>query len=160
MRYLKPKPTPITINGKVYNILYTLDVIDRLQTDTQMPITEILEWTQNERTREISIKLLLKYLIGIDVDIIDNPDYISAVLIIAFAEQAKLKEIKGYNPPPSTKADFVDIERFIYIGTVVLGYQESEVWQMTIGKIGTLHREHLKYIGAIKEEEEVSLLSI
>ena len=39
---------PIMIGDKIYNILFTLDVIDRLQTDTQMPMTEILEWALNE----------------------------------------------------------------------------------------------------------------
>ena len=160
MRYLRPKPMPILIKDKVYHILFTLDVIDRLQTDTQMPMTEILEWTLNEKTTEIAVKLLLKYLIGDDVEI-DNLNYLSTMLITAFIEQAKCKEIQGHNPPQSSgKADFIDIERWLYIGKVILKYPEAEVWEMTLGKIGTLYREHLKYTGAIKVEEEVSLLSI
>jgi hypothetical protein len=159
MRYLKPKPMPILIKDKVYNILFTLDVIDRLQTDTQMPMTEILEWTLNEKTTEIAIKCLLKYLIGIDIEI-DNLNYLSTMIITAFIEQAKCKEIQGHTPQASGKADFIDVERWVYIGKVVLKYPEDEVWEMTLGKIGTLHREHLKYTGAIKEEQEVSLLSI
>jgi hypothetical protein len=159
MRYLKPKPIPILIDDKVYHVLFTLDVIDRLQSDTEIPITEILEQTLHEKNKEIAIKLLLKYLIGIDVEI-DNPDYLAIMLISAFVEQAKCKEIQGFKPAPSTKVDFVDIEWWMYVGTTILGYPEDEVWKMTLGKIGTLHREHLKYTGAIKEEEEVSLLSI
>ena len=160
MRYLKPKPMPILIGGKVYHILFTLDVIDRLQTDTQMPMTEILEWALNEKTMETAVKCLLKYLIGDDVEI-DNLNYLSTMIITAFIEQAKSKEIQGHSPPRSSgKADFIDIERWLYVGKVVLKYPELEVWEMTLGKIGTLHREHLKYTGAIKEEQEVSLLSI
>lgn len=159
MRYLKPKPMSILIGEKVHNILFTLDVIDRLQTDTQMPITEILEWALNEKTMEIAVKCLLKYLIGDDVEI-DNLNYLSTMLITAFIEQAKCKEIQGHTPQSSGKADFIDIERWVYIGKVVLKYPEDEVLDMTLGKIGTLHREHLKYTGAIKEEQEVSLLSI
>lgn len=151
---------PILIKDKVYHILFTLDVIDRLQTDTQMPMTEILEWALNEKTMETAVKCLLKYLIGIDVEI-DNLNYLSTMLITAFIEQAKSKEIQGHNPPQSSgKADFIDIERWLYIGKVILKYPEVEVWEMTLGKIGTLYREHLKYTGAIKVEEEVSLLSI
>lgn len=150
---------PIIIGDKIYSVLFTLDVIDRLQNDTEMPITELLEWALNEKTMETAVKCLLKYLIGVDVEI-DNLNYLSTMLITAFIEQAKCKEIQGYNPQPSGKADFIDIERWIYIGKVILKYPESEVWDMTLGKIGTLHREHLKYIGAIKEEQEVSLLSI
>ena len=159
MRYLKPKPMPILIKDKVYHVLFTLDVIDRLQTDTQMPMTEILEWTLNEKTTEIAVKLLLKYLIGDDVEI-DNLNYLATMIITAFIEQAKCKEIQGHTPQPSGKADYIDIERWVYIGKVILEYPENEVWEMTLGKIGTLHREHLKYTGAIKVEEEVSLLSI
>lgn len=150
---------PIMIGDKIYNILFTLDVIDRLQTDTQMPMTEILEWALNENTSEIAIKCLLKYLIGVDVEI-DNLNYLSTMLITAFIEQAKCKEIQGHTPQPSGKVDFINIERWMYIGKVILKYPESEVWEMTLGKVGTLHREHLKYTGAIKEEQEVSLLSI
>ena len=150
---------PILIKDKVYHVLFTLDVIDRLQTDTQMPMTEILEWALNEKTMEIAVKLLLKYLIGDDVEI-DNLNYLSTMLITAFIEQAKCKEIKGHTPQPSGKVDFINIEWWMYIGKVILKYPEAEVWEMTLGKIGTLHREHLKYTGAIKEEQEVSLLSI
>ena len=128
---------PILIGEKVYNILFTLDVIDRLQTDTQMPMIEILEWALNENTMETAIKCLLKYLIGIDVEI-DNLNYLSTMLITAFIEQAKCKEIQGQAPRTSGKIDFIDIERWIYVGTVVLRYPESEVWEMTLGKIGTL----------------------
>ena len=150
---------PILIKDKVYHILFTLDVIDRLQTDTQMPMTEISEWTLNEKTTEIAVKLLLKYLIGDDVEI-NNLNYLATMIITAFIEQAKCKEIQGHTPQVSRKADFIDIERWVYIGKVILEYPENEVWEMTLGKIGTLHREHLKYTGAIKVEEEVSLLSI
>ena len=150
---------PIMIGDKIYNILFTLDVIDRLQNDTQMPMTEILEWALNENTSETAIKCLLKYLIGIDAEI-DNLNYLSTMLITAFIEQAKCKEMQGHTPQASGKVDFIDIERWVYIGKVVLKYPENEVWEMTLGKIGTLHREHLKYTGAIKVEEEVSLLSI
>ena len=159
MRYLKPKPMPILIKDKVYHVLFTLDVIDRLQTDTQMPMIEILEWALNEKTMETAIKCLLKYLIGVDVEI-DNLNYLSTMLITAFIEQAKCKEIQGQTPQASGKVDFIDIERWVYIGKVILEYPENEVWEMTLGKIGTLYREHLKYTGAIKVEEEVSLLSI
>lgn len=161
MRYLKPKPTPIIINDKLYHVLYTLDVIDQIQSETKMPITEILEWATNNSTMETAILCLLKFLLpGVDVKI-DNLNYLATILITAFIEQAKSKEIQGYNPPPpSGKIEFVDIENWVYIGKVVLGYPESEVWGMTLGKIRTLNREHLKYNGAIKEEQEVSLLSI
>lgn len=150
---------PILIKDKVYHILFTLDVIDRLQTDTQMPMTEILEWALNKKTMETAVKCLLKYLIGVDVEI-DNLDEISKILVAIFIEQARSKEIQGNTPQASGKADFIDIERWVYIGKAVLKYPESEVWEMTLGKIGTLYKEHLKYTGAIKVEEEVSLLSI
>ena len=159
MRYLKPKGMPIMIGDKIYNILFSLDVIDRLQTDTQMPMTEILEWALNEKTMETAVKCLLKYLISDDVEI-DNLNYLATMIITAFIEQAKSKEIQGHVPQPSGKVDFIDIERWVYVGKVVLKYPESEVWEMTLGKLGTLHKEHLKYTGAIKEEQEVSLLSI
>lgn len=159
MRFLRPRPMPLLIGDKTYNILYTLDAIDRLQSETQMPMTEILEWALNINTREIAVKCLMKYLIGTDVEI-DNLDYLSTMLITAFIEQAKCKEIQGYNPPPSEKIDYIDIEWWVYVGKVILEYPENEVWEMTLGKIGTLYREHLKHNGAIQEEKEVSLLSI
>ena len=81
------------IGDKIYNILFTLDVIDRLQTDTQMPMTEILEWALNKKTMEIAVKCLLKYLIGVDVEI-DNLDEISKILLAIFIEQARSKKYK------------------------------------------------------------------
>lgn len=161
MRYLKPEPTQIIIGKETYPILYTLDIIDQIQSTTKMPIIEVLEWAMVKKTMETAIICLLKFLLpGVDVKI-ENPEYLSTMLITAFIKQAKCKEIEGHNPPPTNgKVDFIDIERWMYVGRVVLGYPEDEVWNMTLGKIGTLHREHLKYNGAIQVEEEVSLLSI
>lgn len=161
MSFLKPKPTPILVNGEAYSILFTLDVIDQLQSETEMPITELLEWAINDNTKESAIKCLLKFLTGANVSEENNLDYLSTILITSFIEQAKCKEIKNYSPPKSNKEiDFIDIEWWMYIGVTVLRHPEKEVWKMTLGKIGTLYREHLKYTGAIKEEQEVSLLSI
>lgn len=38
----------------------------------------------------------------------------------------------------------VDIARCLYIGKVLLGYPEREVWQMTLGKLLALYREYKK----------------
>jgi hypothetical protein len=43
----------------------------------------------------------------------------------------------------------------IYIGKILLGYQEEEVWEMTLGKLITMLREYKKDHGL--EEKKADL---
>jgi hypothetical protein len=44
--------------------------------------------------------------------------------------------------------DPVPVARYLYLGKVVLGYPEHEVWHMTLKKLNLLLIEHLKATGA------------
>lgn len=153
MRYLKPKGTPIEIEGKIYYIKYTLDVIDELQDRLDMPMTKLLTCLTHKKTQKDAIKIILKCLIGADTEPTEL-DYYSTMLITTYIDQAKYKGM----PTPKkseeeTEPQFVDIEYWYYIGKVILNFTTDEVWQMTLGQINTLYREHLKHTGAIKEDK-------
>ena len=86
-------------------------------------------------------------------------DYYSSMLLTTYIEQSKPK-----NPKPKITAsdeyEFMDIESWFYVGKVLLGYPENEVWEMTLGKLATLRNECLAANGFTKEEKEQSLLFI
>lgn len=158
MRYLRPRATPIKIKDKTYNILFTLEVIDELQIRSELPITKTMKMITYESTRKIAITFLLSVLFPSEKIEIDDSElyYLYVMLMSAYSEQIFSKEME-LRKTKSAKEEFVDIEKWIYIGTVVLGYPEKEVWNMTLGKIDTLYREHLKYIGIIAENKVVNI---
>jgi hypothetical protein len=159
MRYLKPKGTPIKINNNAYYLKFTLDIIDELQDRTELPMSEIISLTASKKHREAAIKLLLKHLTGREIEVKkDELDYYSTVLMTTYIEQFKYKDMpKPKKGEGSEEIPFIDVEHWFYIGKVVLSLPSDEVWQMTLGQINTLYREHLKYNGAIKEDKEVNI---
>ena len=162
MRYLKPEISTININNNIYNLIFSLEVIDNLQDKVQLPMTEIIMMLTDEKSlksRKLTAQVLLKYLTEQLVDIDDDKlDYYSALLLNTYIEQIKSKEIEGIKKASQNDGyEFINIEHWVYIGTVVLQKPEDEVWKMTLGKLMTMHNEHAKYSGWIKEEKEVSI---
>lgn len=156
MRYLKPNETPIEINGKVYKIKFTLDIIDEIQDKTELSIQEIMIMTTLEKYKKMAVKVLLKYLIGKNIDIKnDDLDYYSFVLIKAYINSIKFKDMQKTQKSADTDDNipFIDVEYWFYVGKVVLGFPSDEVWQMTIGQIRTLLQEHYKFHGLIKDDK-------
>jgi hypothetical protein len=45
----------------------------------------------------------------------------------------------------------------IYIGKVLLNYPEDEVWEMTLGKLTVLYREHKREHGLLEEQRELTI---
>lgn len=163
MRYLKPRKPKIEISGNIYELLFSLDVIDNIQDKSNMPMTEIIMTLFENENRKLTIQVLIKYLTGQLIEIDDNElDYYSNLLINTYINQMKCKEIPELkkSEPQDENYEFIDIERMIYIGTAVLNYPDDRVWNMTIGEYRTLHNEHAKYNGWFKEEKEQSMLGI
>lgn len=162
MRYLKPKGTLLKVGDKEYLLKFTLDVIDEIQTATNLPLPEIMNMTLKRKYRKNAIKVLLKYLTGDEIEVPDNElDYYSEMLIMTYINQVRSKPYEGEKKPESgDECEFLNVERFLYLATVVLGRPTEEAWQMTIGQINTLNKEHQLYIGAIKKEEEVDIMDI
>lgn len=163
MRYLKPRNSIVKINDKEHNLIFSLDVIDQIQDKTQLPMLEIIMMLYEDKMKKKAAEVLIKYLTGKMIEIEDDKlDYYSIALLNAYIEQLKSKEIPGLKkiPVDDKNYEFIDIEHWIYIGTVVLQRPEEEVWGMTLGKIKTLYNEHAKYNGWIKEEKEESLLNL
>jgi hypothetical protein len=163
MRHLKPRKPVINVNGKTYELVFSLDVIDEIQDKTTLPVTEIILMLMDFKTRNLAIKVIMKCLIGQDLELQESElENYSILLINTYIEQLKCKEIKGLQrqETPNGEYEFVDIERWFYIGTVVLNYPEDRVWKMTLGELRTLHNEHAAYNGWIKEEKEESLLNL
>lgn len=160
MRYLKPSGK-IKINNQFFDITYTLDVIDELQDKVKMPMSEIIELATENKTKKLAVQCLLKYLLKQEIEIEDDKlEYYSRVLIIAYMEQLSSKKIEIKEKPRVIETDepqWINIERWFYIGKVVLGYPEEEVWNMTLGKLITLSNEHALYTGMITEDKEVSI---
>lgn len=163
MRYLNPKKSIIKINDKEYSLIFSLDAIDEIQDKSQLPLTEIIMMLTEGKTRELAVKVLVKFLTGQVIKIEnDKLDYYSAVLLNTYINQLKSKEIPGEKKVPQNDDNFepIDIEYWYYVGHTVLGYPKSEVWEMTLGQLKTEHNEHAKYNGWLKEEKEVSLMSM
>jgi hypothetical protein len=159
MRYLKPKGTPILINDKQYQLLFTLDVIDEIQSRTKFPISEVIHMATEKKYQRSAIEVLLKYLTGDNIEVKDNElDYYSTILIDTYIEQLKSKPYEGEpKGEPSDKYEFINVERLFYIATDILGRSEEEAWSMTLGKLFTLQKEHLFQTGQIKEDKEVNI---
>ncbi|MDF2537409.1 MAG: hypothetical protein K0S76_430 [Herbinix sp.] len=157
MRYLKPTGTPITINEKTYNILYTLDVIDELQEKTNMPMGAIIESLTKKKTMKTAVMCLLKYITG-EVIETDNVEYYSMMLLSAYIEQIKYKNMpKVIASGEEVEHEFIDVEYWFNIGKTILGYNTEEVWGMTLGQLRTHKREYDIYKGFIKEDKEVNI---
>lgn len=178
MSVLRPKGYLLKINGESYRILFSLKVIDELQDRTQMPMLELMGTLSNKKLKETTVRCLFKYLIEKDITIDKNKiDYYSIVLMNVFIDQLRPKKldlIKNNNEkktiddeeqsddsPMEEEIDeenlTINVERWFYRGKTVLGYPESEVWEMTLGKLITLYNEHAIYNGMIKEDKEVSI---
>lgn len=163
MRYLKPDDLKIKANDKTYNIRFTLDVIDEIQDRTGMSMNEVMMLlsSRSKKHKREATKTLLEFLIKENIEFKDDElDYYSFELIRTYINNLKFKDM------PKPKKDdvynegdipFIDVEYWFYIGKVVLGFPADEVWQMTIGQIKTLEREHAKYNGWIKEDKVVNI---
>jgi len=160
MRHLKPSGK-IKIDKQYHDIVFTLDIIDELQDKVKMPMSEIIELATEKKTMKLAVQCLLKYLLKQEIEIKDDKvEYYSLVLINAYIEQIKSKEIEIKEKPrviESEEPQWINIEYWFYIGKVVLGYPEEEVWNMTLGKLITLRNEHALYTGVITEDKEVSV---
>lgn len=165
MSFLKPRIPKIKISGTEYELIYTLDIIDNIQDRAKMSMTEIMMWLieGSIETRKMSAKVLIECLTGQLIEIEDDElEFYSSLLTHIYIQQMKCKEIPGLQKKliQDGEYEFIDIEYWIYIGTVVLNRAENDVWKMTLGKIRTLYNEHAKFSGWIKEEKEQSLLNI
>lgn len=159
MRYLKPQKT-IKVNGNAYPLVYNLEVMDELQDKTGEPITRVISWLTSKKSCKKAVECILKYMTGETV--IDNYEQYSILLIDAYIEQLKYKgmpEVKGQTEE-ATEYEPIDIEYWFYLATIVLLKSEEKAWKMTLREIRTLYNEHLKYIGAIKEEKVVDIMEI
>ena len=156
MRYLKPQRT-IKVNGKIYPLVFSLEVIDELQDKTGMAMTEIISLLTSKKNSKKAVECIIQYMTGETVT--DNYEYYSVMLLDTYIEQIKYKgmpETKG-KPEEATEYEPIDIEYWFYLATVVLRKTTSEAWEMTLKEIRTLYNEHLKYTGVIKEDKVVNI---
>lgn len=161
MSYIKPHGRYIEVNGKEYHLLFTLGVIDELQDRTQMSATDIIASLADKETMEVTVKVLLRYLIGEPIEVEpDKLEYYSLVLRATYMEQYNPKNIEIKMPARTVEVDKherIDTEYWFYIGKVVLGYSEEETLNMTLGKLITLRNEHFLFTGRFEEDKEVSV---
>jgi hypothetical protein len=163
MRYLKPIKPKINLNNDSHELVFTLDIIDKLQDACKMPMPEIISNLLNNDTKKITVQVIIKFMTGIVIDLGDNEiDDYSTVLLSIYIDQIKSKKLQGIvqQEIPDGEYKFVDVEYWFYVGTVVLNKSDERVWEMTLGEIKTLYNEHAKYSGWLKEEKEQSLLNI
>lgn len=166
MRYLKPIGPRIELTTvktvkekevkkkKSYNLLFTLDVIDQIQDKTEMSINEVMSLTTLKKYKKSAVEVLLKYLTGDLIEVTeDNLEHYSVLLLSTYIEQLKPKETVKGKTAEAEGYSFVDVERWFYVGKTVLGYPSEEVWQMTLGQLGTLEYKHAVYNGWFKEDK-------
>lgn len=68
MSDLRPKPTTITLGGKEYGMLFTLNVIDEIQDRFDIPISQLADLMRDERKVFKVLKTLLTVLINEAID--------------------------------------------------------------------------------------------
>lgn len=80
MSDLRPKGTPVVINGEERNLLFTLNVIDEIQDHYDAPMTEVWDRLTDKRESEKTIRYLVCTLLNDE----------------AAREQRNGKELKSY----------------------------------------------------------------
>lgn len=163
MRYLKPQEF-ILINNEVCKLKFSLDVIDELQDKTEMPLPKLMTLltNKNKKTKKAAVEVLLKYLLGKEVIVEDDKlEYYGIMLLNTYINQIKAKpidgEVKEHSGEDEKGFEYINIEELFYIATMVLNKSESRAWEMTVGEIHTLLKEHFKYKGYYKKEKEVNI---
>ena len=176
MSYIKPKGTLIELvevtfkdekiikEKKYFRLLFTLGLIDELQDKTKMPMDEIVLMMINKnKSPKNTIQCILKHMFEQEIELEeDKLEYYGITILKAYIDQLKFKKIPGQQIEQSTKDgyEFIDTEYWFYIGTVELKRSDEKVLNMTLGTLRTLHNEHAKYSGWIKEDKEQSLLGL
>ncbi len=68
MSDLKPKGTKIKLGGKEYGLRFTLNAIDDIQEQFNVPVAELPELLKDERSQIRNLKILLAILINEDIE--------------------------------------------------------------------------------------------
>jgi hypothetical protein len=68
MSDLRPKPSTITLGGKEYGLLFTLNAIDEIQDRFDIPISQLGDLMQDERKVFKVLKSLIAILINEAID--------------------------------------------------------------------------------------------
>jgi arginine/lysine/ornithine decarboxylase len=68
MSDLRPKPVEITLDGKTYGLLFTLNVIDDIQDKTGLPINDVIDALHDDYKRFKTLKTLLALMINEYID--------------------------------------------------------------------------------------------
>lgn len=159
MRYLKPKGMPIEVNGKQFKVLFTLDLIDELQDRTQLPMSELISMLVDDKYKEKATGIIIYYMTREIIK--DNFENYSNLLFLTYIEQLKDKPYEGEKKAePQEEFEPINVERYFYIATVLLGKSDERAWQMTLGEISTLYKEHGFENQWIKEDKVVDIMDI
>lgn len=68
MSDMKPKHATVTLGGKEYGLLFSVNAIDEIQDHFDIPISELTKLLQNERTAFKAVRFLLTTLINEAID--------------------------------------------------------------------------------------------
>lgn len=154
MSYLKPE-VEISIKGKKYKLVFSLDVIDTIQEKAETPIDQVIQDLTdiNIKIKEAALRCVLRYLTGEDIKVEkDELDYYGIILSSIYMEQMQPKEYISSVINENRKIDFFDVEYWFYVAKCVLGFTKDEALQMPPSMIATLLYEHTKFEGWKKDE--------
>lgn len=68
MSDLRPRPVDITLGGKEYGLLFTLNVIDEIQDKTGQPISDIIDALEDKTKQFKTLKMMLALMINEYID--------------------------------------------------------------------------------------------
>lgn len=169
MSDMRPKKTILQLGDKQYSMLFTIRAIDEIQDEFNVPVVNFSDLIRNEDTSIYATAFIASTLI--------NDSAISAEeMMTEITEETVIPIIQAINStaiecwpkhdeedtPVDTsededaEADFFPVSRCIYIGKMLLGYSENEVWEMTPGKLFALYDEYKKENGQ-KQQTELSI---
>jgi hypothetical protein len=158
MSDLRPQPIKLKLGDKTINLLFTLRAIDEIQEHFDIPIAKIGTLLADEKKRKENIAIIISALAQEDIEpsfvklFVRNVDYFSSAITLAILSGAARGEDDAVPPPDPQK---LNVAHFIFVGTALLGYPESEVWGMTLKKILILRDEYLKFNGRYKAPETI-----
>lgn len=170
MSELRPKGLPLTLmDGVERHVLFTLSVVDDVQSHFDKPISKIIAQLADEKTVYQTLSYLTLALVNDELlrngekkmlteqDIKWNIEIRMAKRIITVILKAY-----GYSMPEPDEDDEPDdlenqdqlnIARLLYIGSNKLGYTEDEIFAMTPRKFFKIYDEYLEMNGIKKETQ-------
>ena len=166
MSDLRPTGISVKIGGEAHSLLFTLNVIDAVQSEYNQTVGEILgglsDWEKaperlrfvlkellnDEEIRKGSTRAYSATEVGSMVTAGEIPA-LTAAVIAAYAGAVPEEE----ETQPDREPELLDIASMLIAATAKMGYSEEEVFRMTPRKYRMIFEKFLEMNGVKKESD-------